>query len=140
MTAKTVCKKLARVFEGLSLMVYYCPAGKPTIGYGHVCHPKHPPIDVAWAEALLDQDVQKALTGAVKYCPVLLNHPEKLGAITDFCFNLGIGRLQTSTLRRKINQCDFEGAKKELRKWVNGGGRKLPGLVKRREAEIRFMG
>ncbi len=139
MTAKTVCKKLARVFEGLALNVYYCPAGKPTIGYGHVCHPQHPPIDVAWAEILLDKDVVKAMNGAVKYCPGLLNHPERLGAITDFCFNLGVGRLQASTLRRRINAGDYEAAKNELRKWVYGGGRKLPGLIRRRGAEVKFL-
>jgi len=69
-------------------------------------------------------------------CPILASSEKKLGAIIDFVYNLGPGRLQYSTLRRKINQQDWEGAKVELSKWVRGGGRILPGLVKRRNAEI----
>jgi lysozyme len=59
-----------------------------------------------------------------------------IAAIVDFTFNLGAGRLQTSTLRRRINQMDWTGAALELRKWVHCGGRVLPGLVARRQAEI----
>jgi lysozyme len=63
----------------------------------------------------------------------------KLGAIADFCFNLGIGRLQTSTLRRRINQQDWPAAASELQRWVYAGGRKLRGLVLRREAEAAYF-
>jgi lysozyme len=62
-----------------------------------------------------------------------------LTAIVDFTFNLGAGRLRTSTLRRRINQLDWASAALELRKWVHGGGRVLPGLVARRQAEIALM-
>ena len=82
-----------------------------------------------------------ALAATLRYCPVLLNQSEnRLAAIVDFTFNLGAGRLQTSTLRRRINQLDWAGAALELRKWVHGGGRVLPGLVARRQAEIALMG
>ena len=60
--------------------------------------------------------------------------------MVDFTFNLDAGRLQTSTLRRRIIQSDWAGASLELRKWVHGGGRVLPGLVARRQAEIALMG
>jgi len=60
-------------------------------------------------------------------------------AIVDFTFNLGAGRLQTSTLRRRVNQRDWTAAGSELRRWVHGGGKVLPGLVTRREAEVRLM-
>ncbi|MBP7341365.1 MAG: lysozyme [Syntrophaceae bacterium] len=138
--AKILCKRLARAFEGLALAVYFCPAKKPTIGYGHVCAPDHPPITAAQAEVYLDADVMVALAGALKYCPGLAKHPAKLGAIADFCFNLGVGRLQTSTLRRRINQGDWEAARRELARWVYGGGRVLPGLVRRRAAEAKLFG
>jgi lysozyme len=69
----------------------------------------------------------------------LAKYNDKRGAIMDFVYNLGVGRLQASTLRRKINVQDWRGAAKELRKWVYGGGRKLPGLVLRREAESIFF-
>jgi lysozyme len=57
----------------------------------------------------------------------------------DFVYNLGIGRLQTSTLKRKINAQDWEGAKEQLMLWTRGGGKVLPGLVKRRQAECLLM-
>ena len=70
--------------------------------------------------------------------PGLATEPEnRLSAIADFTFNLGAGRLQTSTLRRRLNQRDWEAAATELRRWVYCGGKVLPGLVARREAEIR---
>lgn len=60
-------------------------------------------------------------------------------SIVDFTFNLGAGRLQTSTLRRRINQQDWSSAAKELRRWVYGGGKVLPGLVTRREADVALL-
>jgi lysozyme len=68
-----------------------------------------------------------------------LLHPTRLAAITDFAFNLGLGRLQTSTLRRKVNAEDWEAAKEQLMKWTRGGGRVLPGLVRRRDAEAKLL-
>jgi lysozyme len=67
---------------------------------------------------------------------VLATEPEgRLAAIVDFTFNLGAGRLQTSTLWRRVNQHDCPAAGQELRRWVFGGGKVLSGLVARREAE-----
>ena len=63
----------------------------------------------------------------------------RLAAIVDFTFNLGAGRLQTSTLRRRINQRDWAAAATELRRWVYGGGKVLPGLVARRAAECALL-
>ena len=76
----------------------------------------------------------------MRYCPVLATEPEqRLAAIVDFTFNLGAGRLQTSTLRRRVNQRDWAAANSELRRWVYGGGKVLPGLVVRREAEFMLL-
>ena len=119
---------------------YVCPAGYWTIGFGHLCDPKHPPITEAKAEIYLARDLMTALSATLRYCPVLASEPEgRLAAIVDFTFNLGAGRLQTSTLRRRINQRDWPGTTQELRRWVNGGGKVLPGLVARREAEIALL-
>jgi len=119
---------------------YVCPAGYWTIGYGHLCDPKHPPITEAEAEVYLARDLQTALAATLRFCPVLATEPEeRLAAIVDFTFNLGAGRLQTSTLRRRINQRDWTAACQELRRWVYGGGRVLPGLVARREAEAAML-
>lgn len=107
---------------------------------GHFCDPKHPPITEAEAEAYLARDLQTALAATLRYCPVLATEPEsRIAAIVDFTFNLGAGRLQTSTLRRRINQRDWSAAATELRRWVYGGGKVLPGLFARREAEISLL-
>jgi lysozyme len=140
---------LAKRFEGFHRVPkhdpqraypYICPAGFWTIGYGHLCDPNHPPITEDAAEDYLAQDLQTALQATLRYCPVLATEPEgRLAAIVDFTFNLGAGRLQTSTLRRRINQRDWQSAAFELGRWVSGGGRVLPGLVARREAEVAML-
>ena len=130
---------LAKLFEGYSSRVYYCPAGYPTIGYGHVCDPKHAPITREQGEAYLMADMMKAFKSTLRLCPILSGHPDKLGAITDFVFNLGAGRLQASTLRRFINRGDWEESARQLNKWVYGGGRKLKGLIHRRAAEAIYF-
>jgi lysozyme len=119
---------------------YVCPAGYHTIGFGHLCKPDHPPITEAEAEVYLAQDLMTALTATLRYCPVLAAEPEgRLAAIVDVTFNLGAGRLQSSTLRRRINQRDWLAAAFELRRWVYGGGKVLPGLVNRRKSESTLM-
>ena len=132
-------RKVKRGIE-ITAVPYICPAGFWTIGYGHLCDPKHPPITEAEAEVYLARDLQTALTATLRYCPVLATEPEaRLAAIVDFTFNLGAGRLQTSTLRRRINQRDWSSAGQELRRWVYSGGKVLPGLVTRREAEAAWL-
>ena len=141
--------ELAKRFEGFHRVPkadpgrahpYICPAGYWTIGYGHLCDPKHPPITETEAEVYLAGDLRTALSATLRYCPVLATEPEgRLAAIVDFTFNLGAGRLQTSTLRRRINQRDWVAVAQELRRWVYGGGKVLPGLVIRRDAELRLL-
>ena len=141
---------LAKRFEGferkakrgieITAVPYICPAGFWTIGYGHLCDPKHSPINEAEAEGYLARDLQTALAATLRYCPVLATEPEgRLAAIVDFTFNLGAGRLQTSTLRRRVNQRDWPETVRELRRWVYGGGRVLPGLATRRSAEAALI-
>ncbi len=142
--------ELAKRFEGFEKRVkrgtkiaavpYVCPAGFWTIGYGHLCAQDHPPITQDEAEAYLAQDLAKALSATLRYCPVLATEQEeRLAAIVDFTFNLGAGRLQTSTLRRRINQKDWSNAALELRRWIYGRGKVLPGLVFRRRAEVAYL-
>ena len=124
----------------ITAVPYIGPAGFWTIGYGHLCDPKHLPITEAEAEVYLALDLQTALAATLRYCPVLATEPEsRLAAIVDFTFNLGAGRLQTSTLRRRVNQRDWAAAARELRRWVYGGGKVLPGLVTRRETEAAWL-
>ncbi|QNT25238.1 lysozyme [Ralstonia solanacearum] len=140
---------LAKRFEGFHRVPksdpgrahpYVCPAGFWTIGYGHLCDSTHPPISEDEAEAYLARDLVTALDATLRFCPVLATEPEeRLAAIVDFTFNLGAGRLQTSTLRRRVNQRDWLAAASELCRWVYGGGKALPGLVLRRDIERSLL-
>lgn len=119
---------------------YVCPAGVWTIGYGATFDisgkpitPHSAPITKEEGEILLMAQVtifHRGVMGLVT-APVNLN---QMGALTSFAFNLGLGRLKSSTLLRKVN-AEIQGAADEFPKWVMGGGRKLPGLVRRRQAE-----
>lgn len=133
---------LARRFEGLRLKSYRCPAMIWTVGYGATGADIGPGMVVTreWAENRLQRDLGVALRQTIKLCPVLLLEPEdRLAAIVDFVFNLGSGRLAASTLRKRINAQEWERAGDELLKWVWGGGKKLPGLILRRETERRLL-
>ncbi len=142
-----VAAALCRPFEGLRLRPYLCPAGYATIGYGTVWKPdgtrvtmEHPAIDKATAEAWLLHELRhNYLAGVVKASPGLLKRPQALGAMTDFAYNLGVARYRASTLRKRVEAEDWEGAKEQLALWVRGGGRVLPGLVKRRAAEATLL-
>lgn len=119
---------------------YLCPANVPTIGWGTVVPSMdYPPITQELANDLLTQEASKAMASALKLAPILAKHPAKLAAITSFIYNLGSGRFKASTLRRRILAGDWAGATAEFGKWVYGGGRKLPGLVKRRAAEAKIF-
>ena len=137
--AAALCKR----FEGFRTRPYLCPAGIPTIGYGSTYYANgrkvtltDPPIPEKEASDLLMRELTHTFApGVLRNCPILAKDEEKLNAIVDFAYNLGVGRLQTSTLKRKINAQDWEGAKEQLMLWTRGGGKVLPGLVKRRQAE-----
>ena len=119
---------------------YVCPAGYWTIGYGHLCDPTHPPITESDTEGYQAADLWTALDATLRDCPVLATEPEgRLAAIADLTFNLGAGRLKTSTLRRRINQRDWTSAANDLQRWFYGGGKVLCGLVARRDQRARFV-
>lgn len=147
--ALLIAAGLCRLFEGLYLRPYLCPAGIPTIGYGTIRYENgvrvtlaDPPINRERAEELLMWELRtECVPRILRLCERLPQWGQgPFAAIVDFTYNLGSGNLAASTLRRKINANDREGAKAELLKWVKGGGRVLPGLVKRREAEAKLIG
>ena len=132
-------KSIIKYCEGLRLNSYVCPAGKPTIGWGHTYGVKlGRTISEAEAEVLLDHDYQQAEDDVLELVTVPLTD-NQLGALTSFVFNLGQGNFSKSTLLRKINASDFAGAAAEFDKWVyatvNGVKTKLNGLVVRRKLE-----
>lgn len=129
---------LIQRFEGLRLKPYLCPAGVPTIGYGHTgpeVTMQSPPITRGLAEMWAEEDAIKAMKSAVRASPILLGDRMALAAVADFIFNLGAGRYRASTLKRKIDAGNWDDVPEQLDRWVWGGGKKLPGLVLRRRAE-----
>ena len=138
---------LCRQFEGYKAKPYLCPANVATIGYGSTYYAdgrkvtlEDAPMDEPTARALLMFELEHTyLPGALRHCPILATDERKCNAIVDFCYNLGTGRLQTSTLKRKINAQDWEGAKEQLKLWNKGGGKVLAGLTKRRAAECALF-
>lgn len=119
---------------------YICPAGYPTQGWGIVVPSMDvPAISQEMADAVLARELPRYMADALKASPVLARHPRRLAAITSFVFNLGAPRYRASTLRRRIDAEDWPEACAELLKWTRGGGRILPGLVKRRSAEAELL-
>lgn len=130
----------AKINDRIMAVPYLCPANYWTIGYGHLCAASHAPITVEEGAEYLEHDLRSSVRAAVRLCPILLLEPPgRLVAIADFTFNLGAGRLAASTLRRRVNTGDWEEAATEIRRWVWGGGRKLPGLIRRRAVEAELL-
>ena len=128
---------LIKRFEGFSAKVYICPSGYPTIGFGHVVKPYEDfsaGIDEAQAEELLRQDAQIAERAVLRLINVPLTDGQ-FDALVSFTYNLGGGALQRSTLRRKINREEHADVPEQFMRWVWAGGRRMKGLVRRREAE-----
>jgi lysozyme len=131
--------RLIKMFEGLRLRAYLCPAGVPTIGYGATGQGVI--MGLSWdknmAENRLISDATIHYHAANKYAPAVSG--DALSALADFSYNLGITRLKGSTMLKKINKGDRAGARREILKWNKGGGRVLKGLVARRQAEARLI-
>lgn len=147
-SAVEIAAALCRRFEGFRAEPYLCPAGVPTIGYGATYYLngtavtlRDRPLSLEAADRLLVRQIETVyLPAALRQCPTLADEaPERLAAIVDWTFNLGEGRLRASTLRQRIETGDWNAVPAELRKWVRGGGRVLPGLVARREAEAALV-
>ena len=140
--AKKTARNLCLKYEGIYLKPYLCSAGVPTVGVGATFYKngvkvqlKDKPISKNEALDLLDWMLENIyFPGVLKLCTEL-DSGYRGGALTDFAFNLGINALKNSTLRKKVNAGDWEGAKKEILKWNKGGGKILSGLTKRRVSE-----
>ncbi len=131
---------LIKRFEGFSSTVYICPAGYPTIGYGHVVLDHEDfsgGVTEAEGENLLRQDVTVAEQAVLRLINVPLTDGQ-FDALVSFTYNLGSGALQRSSLRRVVNRNHHTDVPRQLRRWVYAGGKRLKGLVWRREAEARL--
>lgn len=133
---------LIKRFEGFSSSIYICPAGYPTIGYGHVVRDDERErfaegIDKKEGESLLRQDVRWAEQGVLRLINVPLTDGQ-FDSLVSFTFNLGTGALQRSTLRRKVNREEHDDVPAQFKRWVFAGGRMLKGLKIRRAVEAEM--
>jgi len=144
--------EMVKHHEGVRFKPYRCPAKLWTIGVGHVLYPDQGkmPIDQRDSYALhpednrtfsteevdgiLRSDLARFERGVAQFCPVPLTQG-MFDSLVSFSFNVGLGTLQRSTLRQKLLRGDKAGAAEELLKYTKGGGKVLPGLVKRRQDE-----
>ncbi len=130
---------LTEQFEGCKLTAYPDPAtgGDPwTIGYGHTGSEVHSGMTITQeqAENYLAEDVKKAEADVNAKVNVEITQNE-FDALVDFAFNCGCGNLNNSTLLKKLNAGDYEGAAHEFEKWDMAAGHHMAGLLRRREAE-----
>lgn len=128
---------LIRAFEGFSPVPYDCPAGFPTIGYGHVIQADErfdAPLSPEEGEALLRKDLPRYESAVCRLIDMPLGDL-CFDALVSFTFNLGEGALAASTLRRLVNVGRVTDAGPQFDRWVFAGAQKLPGLVRRRAAE-----
>ena len=157
---------LMHKFEGFRSRPYLCPAHIWTIGYGHVLYQEQIRLPVvrvegknipmirkempmraednrAFTKAEIDElfriDVETFERGVLRLVPGVVGRQGAFDALVSISFNFGLGNLQRSTIRMKANRGDWEGAAAAFRMWVKGGGKVLPGLVRRREAEIALF-
>ena len=135
-TSETLILKL-REFEGLRLEAYKDAAGVPTIGYGHTKGVRMgDKITRWWAIETLKKDIEEV---SQQVDELQVAHTEgQMDALVSFAFNLGIDRLQRSTLLRLIRQGASKASiKREFKKWVYAGGERMKGLERRREWEAK---
>jgi lysozyme len=146
------CIEQIKKDEGVRSRPYQCPALLWTIGVGHVIDPNHAkiplanrkqlPIPAGWDRVLSSEEIDDILrkdlarfeAGVSRLIKVELTQGQ-FDALVSFSFNVGLGNLQNSTLRMKVNRGDFEGAAEQFLVWTKAGGKVLPGLVKRRTHE-----
>ena len=143
--------QLIKHWEGVRYRPYICSARLHTVGVGHVLYPDQGrlPLDQrdayplkaednrvfsgAEVDGILSSDLQRFESGIAKLFPVVLTQGQN-DALVSFAFNLGLGGVQRSTLRQKVLRGEVEAAD-EFLKFTRGGGKILPGLVKRRNDE-----
>ena len=144
--------QLIKHWEGVRYRPYTCSARLFTIGVGHVLYSDQGrlPLDQrdafplapednrtfskAEVDGLLSADLQRFEVGVARLFPMVLTQGQN-DALVSFAFNLGLGGVQRSTLRQKVLRGETQEAADEFLKFTRGGGKILPGLVKRRNDE-----
>jgi lysozyme len=132
---------LIKAHEGKRLSAYRCPGGVWTIGYGHTTAAGHPTVVPGMritereAEDILRRDISRFEARVNKLVAVPLTQGQ-FDALVSFDFNTGA--LHSSTLLKRLNAGNYTDVPRQLMRWTKGGGRELPGLVRRRRDEAEL--
>ena len=128
---------LIKQSEGLCLESYRCPAGIATVGYGHTGPDVRIPMEITPGEAerLLHEDLARFEAGVSAMVDGCSTTQNEFSACVSLAFNIGLAKFATSTVLKRHKAGNKLGAADAFLLWNKGGGRVLPGLIKRREAE-----
>lgn len=152
---------LMHKYEGFRTKPYLCPAHIHTIGYGEVLYqeqiklpmvrangytgmirkeyPLKPEDNRVWSkeeiDKLFERSVEHFERGVLRLVPSSAGSQGRFDALVSFAFNAGLGNLQRSSIRMRANRGDHDGAAEAFMMWTKGGGKVLPGLVRRRQDE-----
>lgn len=152
-------------FEGFRNRPYLCPAHIWTVGWGTVIYqeqirlpmvrkegynglirkeyPLKPEDFRVWSKEELVEMFKTDLAGferaVLRLVPGVAGYQSRFDALVSLAYNIGAGNLQRSTIRMKANRGDWQGAAEAFMAWTKGGGKVLPGLVRRRQAEIALF-
>jgi lysozyme len=131
---------MTKSFEGLRLTAYQDVAGVWTIGYGHTGLGVSEGLTITEAEAevYLRLDMLQAVTFVTYRVKVPITQ-NQFDALVDFCFNVGCGSFEGSTLLKLVNQSRFAQSAAEFAFWNHAGGKEVTGLTRRRAAEAKLF-
>jgi lysozyme len=129
------CVSFVASFEGFRPTAYLCPANVWTIGYGTTKNVKQgDTINEEEAKVLLRLDLMEAADAICDWVDVPLTQ-NQFDALCSLVYNIGRNAFKGSTLLKLLNAGNYLGAAQQFGRWVKGGGKELPGLVRRRKAE-----
>ena len=146
-------RKLLTQWEGFKTQVYKDSAGLPTIGVGHLLTQEERAsgqiriggvavgtaagLSEMLVSQLLSQDLVRFENAVTNLVTVDLKQ-NQYDALVSFAFNLGSNALRTSTLLRELNAGHYDAVPAQMRRFVNSDGHPVPGLVNRRENEVKL--
>lgn len=125
-------------YEGYRGEAYKDSVGVPTIGYGETAGVEMGEKTTPERALVQLLSSTEKYASAIRQCIHVPLYQHEFDAYVSLSYNIGAGAFCKSTLVKKLNQGDFAGACNEIRRWNKAGGKVLPGLVKRREAEYRM--
>jgi lysozyme len=135
--------KLIKHYEGVKLKAYRDPVGVLTIGYGHTGPDVIEGLEITQTQAdkLLAERLANEFEPGVLAALTKNPSQHEFDAMVSLAYNVGVHAFKNSTLVKKFNAMDIQGAADEFLRWDKAGGKSLKGLRRRRAAErAMFLG